>query len=248
MSDNMEQVDLWRKAGNIFVFATGRSISLMKRFTQKNLAYDYLITLNGGIISNAIDEILFEKVIPHAIALEIMSLIKLQGIRSYSISDGLIGYRKIALGDHSANQSTGFFRQIMLMLKFASTFSKHNVSYHTALNRPIAQITITTKTYEKAANFAALINERFYGEVSAYVNGTSVDMSYYGLSKATGIDFIGKMLNIDDSDIYCMGDSYNDLPMLEAYHGFTLPTAPDAVKEKAKDTFHTVGDAIKALL
>lgn len=45
-----------------------------------------------------------------------------------------------------------------------------------------------------------------------------------------------------------MGDSFNDVPMFEQYHGFTLPEARQEIKEQAEAVFETVGEALRYIL
>lgn len=59
-------------------------------------------------------------------------------------------------------------------------------------------------------------------------------------SKATGIEFIRKMLNVPLANCYAFGDSTNDLPMLEAVpHSVAMGGSPDAVQEACE--FVTAG-------
>ena len=44
-----------------------------------------------------------------------------------------------------------------------------------------------------------------------------------------------------DAEVYAIGDEINDLPMLEAYDGFTVDTARDLIKDKARAVYPSVG-------
>ena len=251
IKDNLAQVQAWRRAGNIFVFATGRSVSLMRTFVEKGIECDYLVALNGGIVTSGDHKLLFESAIPHDVAVEIMALVKEWGFRNYTITDGFFQHRKSVLCDFLARFGVGFWRKIGLVFawfQLCAPCFKNNVSYKEAMRRPVGQISIATDSHERAADFAALINQRFSGKIATYMNEASVDITCHGVSKATGIAHIAQLLDVSDEHIYCMGDSYNDIPMLETYHGFTVPKASQEVKAKAEGVYNTVGDAIRALL
>ncbi|WZU00813.1 HAD hydrolase family protein [Erysipelothrix sp. D19-032] len=47
--------------------------------------------------------------------------------------------------------------------------------------------------------------------------------------------------------VYTIGDSYNDLPMIKAFHGFAMDNGVDAVKKHAQNVVATVGDALKSV-
>ena len=66
-------------------------------------------------------------------------------------------------------------------------------------------------------------------------------------SKADGITYLKERYGWEKENIYVIGDSYNDLPMLNAFHGFTLFHAKDEIKANAEAVFAQVGDCIKAL-
>lgn len=92
------------------------------------------------------------------------------------------------------------------------------------------------------------MNQLFGKDIVAFSNLRHVDIAARGLSKATGIEYIANRHGIDANDIYCMGDSFNDLPMLKRYHGFTLPEAHQTIKENVRGVFETVGDALTQIL
>jgi len=205
IKENIRQVALWRAAGNLFVFATGRSISDMIIPLSKDIdmEYDYIVCLNGGIILSNKKEVILEKTISRQAADEIMAFIRETPIPDYFATYGKKGGP--------------------------------------------GQITLIVESAKEAFDFASLFNDRFKGKASAFSNERYIDITAPGISKATGIAKIAEFRNIKSDDIFCMGDSYNDIPMLSAYHGFTLPEASDAVKAKAKAVYSTVADALKSL-
>jgi len=249
IQDNVKQVNAWREAGNIFAFATGRSVPMLNKFIPKEMGYDYLVALNGGIVTDArTNEKLFEKAMSNEVATEIMALVKEWDFSSYSITDGFSSYRKMKTSDFTSHAKFSIMQKMVMAIKMSTFFMWHNVNYNTIISRPVAQITVAANSNDKVNRFAELVNEQFHGKASVYINNNSADIGYFGISKATGVDYVRELLNTEAANIYCMGDSYNDIPMLEAYQGFTLPDAPDEVKAKSEEVFNSVGDAIKSLL
>ena len=41
-------------------------------------------------------------------------------------------------------------------------------------------------------------------------------------------------------DLFVIGDDRNDLPAIEAFHGYTVATAPDFMKTAAKKVYESV--------
>ena len=50
------------------------------------------------------------------------------------------------------------------------------------------------------------------------------------------------------AEVFAIGDEVNDLPMIEAYDGFTVDTARDAIKAKARASYAGVGAMLEANL
>ena len=42
-------------------------------------------------------------------------------------------------------------------------------------------------------------------------------------------------------EVFSIGDEINDLPMIEAFDGFTVDTARDEIKAKARQAYASVG-------
>ena len=62
----------------------------------------------------------------------------------------------------------------------------------------------------------------------------AVDFTLAGVDKATGVSRVGKTLGVDPANMVAAGDSYNDLPMLDAC-GFSIAmgNAPEEVRAVA---------------
>ena len=239
LEENMAAVAKWRATGNLFAFATGRSINgLTYDRHVTGIKFDYLIGLNGGIIVNAQDEIIFRELIEPAIAKKIVELIKNRALEWFSVTDGLQGY-------HPAVVNWRIDDELWHQLGIKETFS---LPLEEALANPVAMIAVEMPSSEEAIAFASLVNETFAGHVSAFSNVNNVDIGASGLSKATGLAHIAKLHGIDENDVFGMGDSYNDVPMFETFHGFTLPEVNDEIKALADKVYPTVNAAIEDVI
>ena len=56
-----------------------------------------------------------------------------------------------------------------------------------------------------------------------------------GRDKAVGVLQLASLLGVEKEHIFALGDNYNDLAMLTAFHGFAVENAPKEVKLKAKE-------------
>jgi len=237
---NIQQVGKWQQAGNLFIFATGRSISMMQfEKRHRKIKYDYVVGLNGAVIVDRDDNILLQEAIPNQTAREIVGLIEESGIESYSITDGFKGYVRAPF--RWAHKSGLWLKLVGLMTR------TYHLSKAQALTLPVAQIAVTMPSQEEAVAFAKQVNDQFKGEATAFANLVHVDIQALGLSKATGTHFVANKYGIPKNQIIGMGDSFNDLPMLEAFLGLTLPEAKKEIKDVADGIYETVGRALEDL-
>ncbi|MCL2362253.1 MAG: HAD-IIB family hydrolase [Defluviitaleaceae bacterium] len=110
------------------------------------------------------------------------------------------------------------------------------------------KIAFAMDTPEAAYEMADVFKRRFEDRVTIFSNEQCVDITALGVTKATGIAMIAERHNIPDDDIYCIGDSHNDVPMLRAYTGFTLPGVDDVVRAAAAEVYGSVGEVVFTLL
>lgn len=84
--------------------------------------------------------------------------------------------------------------------------------------------------------------------MQAYPNRCSVDVVPQGVSKRQGIEKMKELMGWQEAEVYAIGDETNDLPMLEAFLGFTVDTAREAIKARAREVYAGVGAMLAANL
>ena len=93
------------------------------------------------------------------------------------------------------------------------------------------------------------INEHYNDTCAAFQNKNHVDVCGVGCSKGTGVNHVVDYFNINESDVYGIGDSWNDLPLLDSVkHGYTFTYAPNEVKNKAEKVVGSLSEAIQDIL
>lgn len=235
LNDNSESIRRWRDNGNQFAFATGRGITpLRNEISELNLTFDYIIGLNGAIIIDNEDNILYQATIKTEIASEIISYIVKENFLSFMISDGFTGTFNI-------NKEDNNLREMQAKLQDKGLF---NLSLIESLLRPISQISIVCLTQEEVCELSTQLSNLFKNEVIIYPNRTSIDISPKHTSKANGIQKLSKLSPIHFNQIYCIGDSWNDIEMIERFNGYAMIESPHEIKAKSSKTFNTVNEAI----
>ena len=88
--------------------------------------------------------------------------------------------------------------------------------------------------------------ETLFGEdITIYPNRASIDLSPKNCSKAVGVKQAIEYLKLSPQQVICMGDSWNDLEMLQHYRGLTVPEAPTVLKEVAQAAIDSVASGLE---
>lgn len=233
---DIEAIHEFRKAGNLFGLVTGRSMESVKIELERNqFEFDFIVANNGGVIYDDQLNKLQCLYMDFNKALDIISYIKTLDCVSYVINDGYHRY-KFNVDENQIDHKYGNMPEA----------SDHE---ETVLDRgKIAQLVVSLNDTMLADEISHYINTNFRGTAIAYVNVNCVDIVPEGVSKAEGLYFMESRLGIDHDDIYAIGDSFNDLPMLEEFHGCAVAHARTAIKEQAEEIYESVGDCIQALM
>ena len=99
---------------------------------------------------------------------------------------------------------------------------------------------------EAAAEAASRIKRKYGPFADAFRNVRHVDIVAAGCSKGTGVRKVKEIFKLDR--IAGIGDSYNDLPLIEASDvGFTFQGAPEELRNAADEIVLSVSQAIEKI-
>lgn len=231
-SKNKKMIKKWREQGNLFGIVTGRSTStIRKEIEEEKLEIDFLVCNNGGVILDRnleIEQILF---LDFKIAQEIISYVDTISCNGYVLNDGIHRVRvskKTKQDDLHNAVSTITIEEILASKK-------------------IAQIVVGFEKQELANNFATYINQTFGEFAEAFTNLDCVDIVPKGASKETGLRYIAKREHVLEEDIYSIGDSFNDICMIQAFQGATLHHAFEEMKATTNVVVSDVAEYISLL-
>ena len=228
--DNMKDKDVkaihtFQKKGNLFGLCTGRSLKgVIEPSKPYHITYDFYILLSGAQILNRNKDIIFEKTIPLQIVKDVYELLNHQEIsivynnEIYKLYQHRIDTRGIYI--HS--------------LEEIPATDINSFSFHYEDN----EIPLVTQA-------ALSINQKFGQYITAFQNNQHIDIVAKGCSKGEGIKIIQDFFHLEDHQMYAIGDSWNDLPMLSRIqNSFTFTYAPKDVQKQSKYIVHTLSQAI----
>ena len=220
-----------------FAIVTGRDAnSIVNHLRQHDLKLDYIACFNGGLIYDG------EMNVLHSNRLNIdfeklMELLDEQKVQTISIcSKGRGFFRPIKDIPENLEFTLDLYKEMNVQLTYnLEELDKENIY--------MASIICDDQVH--AVSVCRKINELAF-ECSAYVNQRYIDVVGKNASKRKAVEMIAKHANIDE--IYTIGDSLNDIDMIEHFYGFAVEDADDEVKNVAKRIVPSVNDAISLLM
>lgn len=233
---NIEAVRRWREAGNIFIFATGRDwISVDYERKKNGIEYDCLVALNGGFICDEKGKEMYKKIIDNQVAREIVEMLR-------EPSDGQLLVQNGIDGCYQVNYVEGN-EKIMSLHKKVNEIYKYSAKE--ALDRDVVSVGCRLDNKEVVQSLCNEVNKKYHEEVNAVANTFYVCVAGQDISKASGIEKVMELFDIEKENVYSVGDDYNDISMLEAFHGAAMNTGVDAAKEIAEITVSSVHEFIE---
>lgn len=225
----IEYINEWKKAGNIFIIATGRNrFSIQRESNKYGLKPDYIICNNGAIILDEILNPISVNDIPKENAIKVIRYI-------YDNYEGSV---------EISNENM----RISIMHNTESPISYEvdkKIDIEEIENiKSIVQINKRTNDTKLASELAEKLNDIFKNYVTAYPNVNNIDIVKTGVNKVHAIDFIIKKYP-NAKDIIVAGDSYNDIDMIKKYGGYAPIHAKEYIKNMAKHTFSSIEEVIK---
>lgn len=234
--NDIHAIQEFRKAGNLFGLVTGRSMeSIQKEVEVNQIEFDFIVANNGGVIYDRDFHQLQCLYMDFNKALDIIAYIKTLDCVSYVINDGFYRY-KFSVDENQIDHKYG---------NMADTSEREE----DILDRgKISQLVISLNDALLAEEIARYINANFIGYAIAYVNVHCVDIVPAGVSKADGLYFIEQHMGLNHDDVYVIGDSFNDISMIEEFHGCAMAHARSAITSLAEHVFISMEECIAYLM
>ena len=219
----------FQSAGHKFGVCTGRPYMGISHFMSKDIHIDFYITNSGACVYDGDGNILIKNDMPIVGVKELLKLYPNQ--------------RAVIMCNNKVYVKNDF-NHVFGDASFRATLENDD-----ALNKEIIFGTsFHFDTEEDAKKATQYVDENIEG-ITAYQNINDVDCVKTGCSKETGINELRKLWDVKEEDVACVGDSYNDLPMLKAFkNSFTFTYSPSDVQSQAGHVVDQMCYAIEELL
>lgn len=220
----------WRENGNRFGIATGRDLRMTLHETDRwSIPFDFLVCVNGAAVYDEkkkllqileIDEAVIPDLLQHPAAMA-------------SLHYQLLGADPIRL----------FIRGDSWFERMGIPFER--VDFDTALAATgLGQISFAYIGPEECAEWTEALATDFGDRVAVHRNGSILDINRKGVNKATGVADMLKLMGWEAKEVIAIGDGGNDLEMIRAFHGVTVPNAIPEVRAAAKAVYSGVAEML----
>ncbi len=200
--EDIQAIRKAQEAGVLFGVCTGRSLHGVSVPSKDLIHYDFFIVATGSLIVDSKGKEIYS----HTIDKEDVYHITKKYQNKYKIAYNA-GYDFYSLTD-----------EYEVVIKIASLDQ---------LPERMHGISFLSESSDVADSICKYLNKTY--NVSAFHNGPFVDVTAKNCSKGVAIQFLKDYYHIDQ--IAGMGDSYNDLPLLESVdRSYTFPSSPVELK------------------
>ena len=209
----------YQQRGGLFGLCTGRSLVGVRDVIGPYIRPDFYILASGALVMDGEENVLFKK----CLSLETVKAI----YERYCDS-----LRAVI----QANDTVYIFEE-------ESYLQTHIDSFEELADADVYGLSLAAPDVDTAAKTTAQINEIWGEEVTAFQNVTHVDLVPKGCSKGSGIEVVREAFSV--REMYGIGDSFNDLPLLQSVdHPYTLTHAPEEVKRAAEGVVRGVSELL----
>ncbi len=218
---DIQAIRSFQAQGHLFGMCSGRPLAGLLAPLQNIIQPDFFIVSSGGAILDKDCHLLYGKTLSYAIAKEIYETYQDETVLlCQTLSQDEV---YITADD---NQGTSVLIS----------------SIEDMQGKELYSISLIKSTVERARQITQEINERYH-EVVAFQNIDSIDVLAAGCSKGQAILKLKQLLGIEK--VCGIGDSYNDLPMIEvADTSFTFKTSPQDIQKQTDYTVSSIQEAI----
>ncbi len=211
-----------KNASIMFNIATGNGLFEGVIKLGEELGAKYIITSNGATIYDVVEKkIIFENKISDSVANEMLEEANALNVSADWWDDEGIYYNKFIL------------EEVKKACVQAAGLNKKNLKEINKITNPIYKIEFVDKDPKKIGKLLKVI-EKHKVQV-ARINDFHIEITKPRVSKATGVKHICKLHNENYKKVMVIGDSANDIPMMElTEYSYAMANASNEVKQVAK--------------
>lgn len=113
----------------------------------------------------------------------------------------------------------------------------------------LTKINVKYKTKKESIEMNDIINNKFSDYITSFnITSSSIEIVSNKVDKSKAIKMLAKKAEIDEKNIYTIGDGYSDVKMIKDFNGYCMKESIDELKEVAKGQFCSVSELVNMLI
>lgn len=228
-------IERFREAGNKFGLVTGRSYVLVQPELRSypRLKPDFMVLSTGGAIADSTGKLIYEKTFDMPVVHRLIDKLYELDTMHFGCSDMYANYIFRLADDLNYPE-------------FLDAIGPLDSTPDAILARGRIEAFVAYDTdAARSVEIMGILEREFAGEIACHLNASSIDITPYGVSKSTGVEFIEKYYGAPANVI---GDERNDLVMLRDFESFAVDTGCEDAKRAATYVVSSVAEAIDMLM
>lgn len=222
--EDLKKIKEFQNQGNLFGLCSGRPFQGMKELCDGKISLDYYILCSGALVLDRHYQVIYKS----------------------TVTKDLMHRFFKCYGDQYIIYIQANYKIYTFEKEDMHGMVMEHISSLDEVEGDIYGFSMCAFNEENAKKISKQI-EMLFPELTAHQNKEFIDVTLKGCSKGSGITIIKKTFSTPF--IAGIGDSYNDIPMLETVdQAFTFHTSPESVQEVADYTVDSVKEAIDILL
>lgn len=236
--ESVDAIHAWQDAGNLAVWATGKSIAATKfALRETDLRFDYYVLYTGGAVTDADFGVLMSHTLPNdAVRTIVETMTQTEGVAVYGTA--LDAPSDVQFPSTTGNKSSS-------ILAYFEPMEIADIPRHEFVGIPL-WIENDDAALERTRSW---LLEDFAGQLDCHRNQDFLDIVPPDCTKGTGLEWLDDAHLGDRYETYSIGDSWNDLAMHAwARHSASFGYSPDDVKAATDVVVDTTAEYIRSIL
>ena len=241
-----EAIERFRAAGNLFGVVTGRDVggSYGMFAREKLFSFDFVLPFNGALALDAQGNILYNASVrgdrPYGDTTLARALVR----RVWELTGFHCG---IAFEDRRMDIHPDYPDGGKIKWTTLTPFADLERDVFGKMDR-FCQLNTICETEEKAGEVTAQLQAEFGDYVNPLQNGICIDIPVKGMDKGEAVARYAALMGVREEDCWTAGDNYNDLAMLERFHGCAMVNGVQAVKDAAEFVCRDIADVVELVM
>ncbi|MGL5346556.1 MAG: HAD-IIB family hydrolase [Peptostreptococcaceae bacterium] len=241
---SIEYIKQFREDGHIFLLCTGRNLGGVKHLINNyDIEADGFVLCNGSVVLDKNFEIIHNEKIQDKIIKKVFEESKDAQEFNFYFGDSDNIYIVDGYNSNPIISAMEIREDMTVVTIDEEEFYKNEYTANT-IGVELKSGCIE-KTHNKLVQLESLLGEY----VSLYRNQNFIDIAPKGCSKSEGIAKVLDKYEVEDNNVYVIGDSWNDASMFEKYkNSYTFSYAEKELQKKASSVIDAFYDCFKCIL